>query len=122
MNNLKRGKYIVTIFLIGVPLFLFCTLTHLCMRGHMAHPPYPTWHFINDWAWISIFVLCVVGVFRLDMRRKRWFLYGVFLLIISRMILESLGGGGMIFEVPLLLYLTLVSISLLIKPERYINL
>jgi hypothetical protein len=36
---------------------VWCFYNHVCMCGHMQHPPYPAWHYCLDFAW----ALCLVG-------------------------------------------------------------
>ncbi len=54
------------------PLFLgwagsaWCYGTHICMAGHLQHPPYPGWHAWVDLTWAGLLVLAAVlaGLFR----------------------------------------------------------
>lgn len=48
------ARRLITIIMtfIGVPAYWFCWWHHLCMGGHMAHPPYPMWHYVNDCTWL----------------------------------------------------------------------
>jgi len=41
----------------GVVGLVWCYSQHICMAGHMDHPPYPSWHYGADAGWI----LCFVG-------------------------------------------------------------
>ena len=44
-------------WIIGVVGLVWCYSQHICMAGHMDHPPYPFWHYGADAGW----VLCFVG-------------------------------------------------------------
>ena len=41
----------------GVVGLVWCYSQHICMAGHMDHPPYPSWHYAADIGW----VLCLAG-------------------------------------------------------------
>lgn len=30
---------------------VWCWRHHVCMAGHMEHPPYPLWHYLADTGW-----------------------------------------------------------------------
>ncbi len=45
--------------LLGLAGFVWCTLNHVCCGGHMAHEPYPWWHYVIDGAWVSAFVVAI---------------------------------------------------------------
>jgi hypothetical protein len=57
-----RGAFWVTsaaglIWTVGIIGSVWCYDHHVCMGGHMQHPPYPAWHYGLDVAWS----LCLVG-------------------------------------------------------------
>ncbi len=35
----------------AVAASVWCYQSHICCGGHMAHPPYPTWHYFCDGGW-----------------------------------------------------------------------
>jgi hypothetical protein len=59
----RRFVTIVTT-LLGVPAYWFCWSRHLCMGGHMEHPPYPVWHYVNDAAWLLALPVAAVSSVR----------------------------------------------------------
>lgn len=38
----------------------WCFHHHICMGGHMAHPPYPSWHYALDGGWALGVLLAAV--------------------------------------------------------------
>jgi hypothetical protein len=44
-------------WILGIVGLAWCYSHHICMAGHMDHPPYPVWHYVADLGWI----LCLVG-------------------------------------------------------------
>jgi hypothetical protein len=38
----------------------WCFHHHICMGGHMAHPPYPSWHYAFDGGWALAVLLAAV--------------------------------------------------------------
>lgn len=90
------------------------------MAGHMQHPPFPIYQWISDFWWMACLAAVCAFSFRLKAKRKRWFFYGGLLLIISRILLGSLGGGNIIFELPILITMDVFAIKYLLKPEKYI--
>ncbi len=38
----------------------WCFHHHVCMDGHMQHPPYPSWHYALDAGWVLAVLLAAV--------------------------------------------------------------
>lgn len=75
----------------GAVGFVWCFYAHICMEGHMQHPPYPGWHYVLDGAWATLWVSGAL----LSMRGSRaWKVVGSVLLVLLgyRFCLGSLGG------------------------------
>jgi hypothetical protein len=113
-----RMRIVAIAFLLGAPSYLFCSVAHVCMAGHMQHPPYPLWQWISDGLWFCCFLLAVGLSIRLKARKQRWFFYGAILLVISRYI-GSMGGTAILLETPLLLYLSFLAVRFIVCPRRY---
>ena len=96
--------------LVAAPLFVMCGLTHVCMAGHMHHPPYPSWQYAADATWVIGFIAAAVLAFRSNLPARRAFLTLAVLLPISRLLLGS--GGGILFllELPVLVALIVLAI------------
>jgi len=105
-------------FLIGTPFFIFCYNEHICMAGHMHHPPYPKWHLASEFAWIASYVISAVLAVRSNIRCKTTVTATLTLLCLSR--ISGSGGGGinLLFEFPILIFLFFNSIIGLIFPAR----
>jgi hypothetical protein len=89
------------------------------MAGHMQHGPYPLYQWISEFWWIACFTS--VLVFSLSMNAKGGVLFamGSLLLVLSRIGLGSLGGSGMLIELPLLVAMDIYSIRYVIRPKRF---
>jgi len=91
--------------LIGAPFYVVCGISHVCMDGHMAHPPYAALHYINDLIWIASYgSVAVLGLLKDLPRRGSLLGFSAFLLL-SRLAMGSGGGMLFIFELPVLLLL-----------------
>ena len=55
-QNVLR-KFSAILFLVGCPGFIFCFSSHICMEGHMQHPPFPLWHYISDSIWLILYFM-----------------------------------------------------------------
>ena len=61
MNSPERRMKVVAILaLLATPCYIICFLEHVCMAGHMHHPPYSLWQWINDFFWIICFSAVIV--------------------------------------------------------------
>lgn len=86
----------------GIPPYVLCGVLHICMDGHMRHPPYAYWHRVIDVTWIAgIVVGVVLCCIHSDRSRKKVILGGA-ILFISRVLLASAGGGLFLLELPLI--------------------
>lgn len=109
-NPDTQRKLSAVLVLIGSPGFVFCFMAHICMAGHMHHPPYPPWHFYSDYIWQISYILAGVLAFRSNISFRHIFSILVLLLLLSRLVLGSGGGGLVIFEIPILTFLIINSI------------
>jgi hypothetical protein len=89
------------------------------MAGHMQHGPYPLYQWISDFWWMACFAAVFVFSLRMNAKRRMLFLAGAISLVLSRIPLESLGGGNVILELPLLIVMVVYSFLFLIRPGRY---
>ncbi len=105
--------------LAGTPSYVLCFSWHTCMAGHMQHPPYPLYQWISDFWWIVCFTSVLVFSLRMNAKRRILLAAGSLLLIVSRIGLGSGGGGGMLFELPLLAAMDIYSVRYVIRPERF---
>ncbi len=80
------------LFLIGLFGQAWCFRAHLCMAGHMQHPPYPFWHTIIDFGWAG-FILFPAVIMRFG--RSPYCIALAFLgvfMIAFRFVFGSFGG------------------------------
>jgi hypothetical protein len=60
--------------LLAMPSYFFCGMAHFCIGGHMAHPPYPWYHFANEFGWLTFLVIALVFAFRANIPAKKTFI------------------------------------------------
>jgi hypothetical protein len=60
-----RGLLALGLFAVGVAGVAWCYRHHVCMEGHMAHPPYPAWHYGLDAGWVACLVTAVFWLCRI---------------------------------------------------------
>ncbi len=95
--------------LAGMPLYLACALLHICMDGHLRHPPYAALHFVSDVLWIFAFAVAMVLAFRSTLANRIWYLAYLPLLASWRLIFSSMGGLLFAVEAPIALLLLVKS-------------
>lgn len=105
-----RRRIAAATAIVAAPLYVMCGFTHVCMAGHMHHPPYPSWQYAADATWLVGFIVAVVLAVGSNLPARRAFLTLAVLLPISRLLLGS--GGGILFllELPVLLALVVLAI------------
>ena len=107
-----------TCALLGLMGFLFCTVTHICMGGHMAHPPYVWWDYLNDVTWGILFVTAAVFSRRSNMPKRRVLAGGLLLMGVSRAA-GSLGSFLVVLaEAPAFLVVALLAAVGLFRKRR----
>ncbi len=102
--------------LVGVPGFVYCGLTHLCMDGHGAHPPYPAWEYVSDVLWAAMFVSGSVFAWRSNMRNRQSFCALLMFLPVSRVLFR--GFFAIPIELPAMIFTTALAIRGLRDPDR----
>ncbi len=60
----KRRTVVTALLALGVPFQWHCVFAHICMAGHMAHPPYSMWDHAADVFWQGCYVAGGVFVWR----------------------------------------------------------
>ena len=70
----------------------WCFHHHICMCGHMEHPPYPSWHYAFDASWVVAVLLAVVSMRLLRVSICILFVTLSVYLITYRFIFGSFGG------------------------------
>lgn len=70
----------------------WCCSAHVCMAGHMDHPPYALWHYAADAGWGL--AVAVAAVWMLSVRISLCLAFGILssFLISYRFLFRSLGG------------------------------
>ena len=121
INMSKRLKLIALLSLSGAPSYITCFMLHICMAGHMKHPPYFWYDFINHWLWMFCFGCVTILSFWLKSKRKWWFILGPIFLLYFRIKLESMGGCSIIIELPLLIVIIVFAIKYLANPDKYLK-
>jgi hypothetical protein len=102
--------------LAGVPGFVFCAVSHVCMAGHMKHSPYPVWHYALDALWLGCF-LGGAFVGRKSNLVLRRFLCGLLpTLCVVRLAWGSMGGLLLLLELPLSFVAAVAALRSLRRP------
>lgn len=97
--------------LAAMPLYLACALLHVCLDGHLRHPPYAALHFVSDCLWICAFAVAMVLAFRATLANRIWYLAYLPLLASWRLVFSSMGGMLFAVEAPIALLLLVKSAS-----------
>ena len=86
----------LALFVLGVCGAVWCYWHHICMEGHMAHPPYPAWHYALDAGWVACLAAAVFWVCRVQSVLSIGFASFAAFLLAFRFLLGSAGGmyGG----------------------------
>jgi hypothetical protein len=89
----KRRKLLMIILTaVGVAGSVWCYFSHICMVGHMHHPPYPLWHHALDIGWGAAWLSCATLSLFVEGRRWKFLGGALLLLLVYRFALGSLGG------------------------------
>ena len=117
--NRMRPTAVLT--LLGTPSYVMCSISHFCKCGHMAHAPYPRYHWASDFWWFLCFVCVLVMAFSLKARGRWLFFYGSLLLVLVASLFGGLGGAGMIIALPVLFVMDGLAIAYLIMPKIFLT-
>ena len=96
--------------LVASPLYVLCGLRHVCMAGHMQHPPYSVTDLMIDAIWMIAFLVSGALCWKSNLHFQRTIFLFLLLLFLSRLLLGSGGGGLFLVELPLLLVLFVLGI------------
>ncbi len=110
-SHIKDARRILVAIalLVASPLYVVCGFMHICMAGHMHHPPYALWHYLVDGTWILGFVVSCVFCWKANLRLRKTLFVLVTFLFLSRLVLGS--GGGMLFLIELPVLLVLIALA-----------
>jgi len=93
------------LFLTGLPANVGCYLLHVCMHGHMQHPPYSAYHYALDSLWTLAFLAAaILGFSERILCFRAWF-WSLVLLTFCRIVVGSYGGLSSSLEALDLLFL-----------------
>ncbi len=112
-----RRVFVATAFLLVSPLYAWCAARHICMDGHMAHPPYPWWHCLIDGTWALGYSMSCVFCWKANLQLRRTFFGLVALLLLSRLLADNVNGAFVFIELPVLLVATTLAIRHLFGGE-----
>jgi hypothetical protein len=108
----SRERFVGILFLAAIPGYFACVPIHLCVGGHMEHPPYPAIHWLLDASWVLLFSASAVMALATRSRRRYWYLVGTVFLVTSRIIsLGMLNSMLALIQLPVILILSIVSIG-----------
>jgi len=117
MTSSKHSLLFAWLALAGIPGYVWCALSHVCVDGHLYHEEMPTWWLYADFVWVTLFVAAAMAALRSNLRR-RLVPFGLLLfLVFSRLLLASRGGGMFVFELPVVIYIMVLAL-LTIQPFK----
>lgn len=108
-NAQPHNGLVAGLTLFGMPLYLGCALLHICMDGHLRHPPYAALHFIGDFTWVCAFSVAMVLAYRATLPNRTWYLAYLPLLAVWRLFFSSMGGSLFLVEGPIVLIMLVKS-------------
>ena len=114
----KRSLEFACLTLIGIPGYVWCGITHVCIDGHLYHAEMPRWWLYCDFIWAAAFLAAAVSVLRSDVQVAFIPSVLLLLLVLSRLLLQSGGGYLFIFELPIMVYLCIHSIVTIWQARR----
>jgi hypothetical protein len=119
MGEIKRSKEFAWLTLAGMPGFAWCTFTHFCMCGHLAHDDPPGWRVYADGAWAAAFLAAAVAGMQSEVPIIAIDVCLLLLVVFSRLVLANFGFdtilGLPIFDVAAAVYLALHALGTLIR-------
>ena len=110
LRNVRR-RIVAGAILLASPFYVFCGMNHICMAGHMQHPPYSMAHYANDVLWITCFLTAGVFCWKSNIHKRTTTFVLLALLFLLRIPLGSGGGASFIVELPLLILAAIFAIQ-----------
>lgn len=56
-NAVLAATFSLPAVLLGMASYLLCYHLHVCMGGHMRHPPYPLADYLLDLSWVALILI-----------------------------------------------------------------
>lgn len=109
--------FAIPVTLVGVVAYLFCAGRHICMAGHMDHPPYPLWHYANDAFWTACLLSVSYWAIKRDRLINKLIAALASFLVMSRWVMGSGGGSNFYSEGPIA-FLVLLATALILLHEN----
>lgn len=104
-----HNELVAGLTLAAMPFYIACAVLHVCMDGHLRHPPYAALHFVSDCLWICAFSVALVLAFRSTLANRIWYLAYLPLLASWRLFFGSMGGMLFAVEAPMAMLLLVKS-------------
>lgn len=92
--QLLTSIIILFLFLSGIAGSIWCYKNHICMDGHMAHPPYPTWYIYIDATWVIALLASSILSTYMKKPMAPVFAYFSTYIIIYRFVMDRGGVSG----------------------------
>jgi hypothetical protein len=88
---------LLALFVAGSAGSVWCFFHHMCIGGHMKHPPYPAVHCAADFGWALALTAIPLLAWRNHLLgRFWWFTLAVVALPVYRFVFGSGGGYGVL--------------------------
>ena len=105
--------------LAAAPFYISCFFSHVWFALDRQHVPYEAGDAINDLFWTAYLVSVTVLSFTLHAKRRELFAFGSIILILSRLVLGSLGGTAILIELPLLIAMSVYALGYIFFAKKF---
>jgi hypothetical protein len=100
-----RSVYAGALYLLGLPGYVHCTFSHLCVAGHMKHPPFGFLDWIVEGLWMSAFLGAFLLGFQSGRKWSRVLGYCSLFLLVSRLLMYNIFFLMILIDGPIAFYL-----------------
>jgi hypothetical protein len=115
MGETKRSMEFAWLTLAGIPGFAWCTLSHFCLCGHLAHDDPPSWGLYADGAWAAAFLAAAIAGLQSEVPSIAIDICLLLFVVFSRLVLANFGLGLPLFDVLAAVYLAVHAIVTLLR-------
>jgi hypothetical protein len=96
-DRVRGWVSLLALFLVGSAGSVWCFFNHMCIGGHMKHPPYPAVHYAADFGWaLALIAIPLLARHKHLLGRFWWLTFAVVALPVHRFVFGSGGGYGVL--------------------------
>ena len=97
INVIVQSNIAMLPLLAGYEGYRWCFVFHICMGGHMQHPPYPHLHYLVDFGWVLAFLIPAIWLSLIRSPACIAITAISVFIVTYRMLYGSFGGWSFIF-------------------------